>query len=190
MTDSTRRQFLRSATTATATASLAALAGCAGVLSEEDGTGQQTTVDYTLPEETESAEVEMGPDGTNLFAPEIVRVEAGGTVTWTNVSANHSATAYAPATDYPQRIPDEAAPWDTGVLVENGASASHTFETPGVYDYYCTPHEPFGMVGTVVVGDPDPEDQPGLTPPGDGRSDKAASKIEALNAKVRSALDS
>jgi plastocyanin len=187
MTDSTRRQFLRSATTATATASLAALAGCAGVLSSDGG--QTTTVDYTLPEATESAEVEMGPDGTNLFAPEIVRVEVGGTVTWTNVSANHSATAYAPAHDYPRRIPEAADPWDTGVIVANGESASHTFETPGVYDYYCTPHEPFGMVGTVVVGNPDPEGQPGLKPPSDDRTEKTASKIEALNARVRSGLE-
>ncbi|WP_210424179.1 plastocyanin/azurin family copper-binding protein [Halorussus ruber] len=186
MTDSTRRQLLRSATTVAATTSLTALAGCAGVLSENDRT---TPVDYTLPEATASAEVEMGPDGTNLFAPEIVHVEVGGTVTWTNVSANHSATAYAPAHDYPRRIPEEADPWDTGVIVANGESSSHTFETPGVYDYYCTPHEPFGMVGTVVVGNPDPAGQPGLQPPSDGRTEKAASKIEALNAKVRSGLE-
>ncbi|NEU57799.1 plastocyanin/azurin family copper-binding protein [Halorussus sp. MSC15.2] len=183
MTDSKRRQFLRSATAASATTTVTALAGCAGVLSEGSENDQQTTVDYTLPEVTESAEVEMGPDGTNRFAPEIVSVEVGGTVTWTNVSANHSATAYAPATDYPRRIPEDADPWDTGVITKDGASASHTFETPGVYDYYCTPHEPFGMVASVVVGTPDSEGQPGLKPPGEGRSGSAAAKLEALNAK-------
>lgn len=109
-------------------------------------------------------------------------------MTWTNASANHSATAYAPTNDQPRRIPAGAESWDTGVLVDVGTSGSHTFEMPGVYDYYCTPHEPFGMVGTVVVGSPDPEGQPGLSSPDDGRSGTAAAKIEELNAKVRSAL--
>ncbi|UPV98895.1 plastocyanin/azurin family copper-binding protein [Halorussus gelatinilyticus] len=186
MTDSTRRRFLRRATTAAATASLAGLAGCTGALSERSE--QTPTIDYTLPEATASAEVRMGPDASNRFDPAIVRVETGGTVTWTNVSRNHSATAYAPANDYSCRIPEGAESWDTGVFVENGKSSSHTFETPGVYDYYCTPHEPLGMVGTVVVGDPDPADQPGLQPPDDGRSDRAASKLEALNHRVRSGL--
>lgn len=186
MTDSTRRRFLRRTTTATATAALAGLAGCAGVLSESDR--RATTVEYALPEAAPTAEVRMGPDGSNRYDPEIVHVEVGGTVTWTNVVRNHSATAYAPEHDYPRRIPADAAAWDTGVLVEEGASASHTFEVPGVYDYYCTPHEPLGMVATVVVGDPDPADRPGLKPPGDGRSDATASKIRALNAKVRSGL--
>lgn len=68
MTDSTRRRFLRSATTATATAALVGFAGCAGVLSEDGRTAEDrrtTTDDYSLPEATANAEVEMGPDGTN-----------------------------------------------------------------------------------------------------------------------------
>jgi len=186
MTDSTRRRFLRSATAASATAALAGLAGCAGVLSDDD---QTTPVEYTLPETAESVEVKMGPDGSNRNDPEIVHVEVGGTVTWTNVSRNHSATAYAPENDFPRRIPEGAASWDTGVLINSGESASHTFETPGVYDYYCTPHEPLGMVGTVVVGDPDPADQPGLEPPRDDRAGGSAAKLETLNAKVRSGLE-
>jgi plastocyanin len=187
MTDSTRRRFLRRATTAAATASLASLAGCSGLLAEESA--QSTPVDYTLPDATPSAEVRMGPQGSNRYEPAIVRVEEGGTVTWTNVSRNHSATAYAPVHDYPRRIPEGGEAWDTGVLLGSDKAASHTFETPGVYDYYCTPHEPLGMVGTVVVGDPDPSGQPGLKSPDDGRSDRTASKLETLNAKVRSALE-
>lgn len=186
MTDSTRRRFLRRTTTAAGTVSLAGLAGCSGLLEEESA--QTTPVDYTLPDATPSAEVRMGPEGSNRYDPAIVRVEEGGTVTWTNVSRNHSATAYAPANDYSRRIPDEGEAWDTSVLLGSDKSASHTFETPGVYDYYCTPHEPLGMVGTVVVGDPDPAGQPGLQPPSDGRSDRTASELETLNANVRSGL--
>ena len=29
-----------------------------------------------------------------------------------------------------------------------------TLDRPGVYDYYCQPHEMAGMVGRIVVGEP------------------------------------
>lgn len=179
----TRRGLL----TAIATTSIVGLAGCVSTL---PGTNdqQKTTVDYTLEPPSKQVEVKMGPKGTNTYDPEIVHLEVGGTVTWTNARGSHSATAYHPDSDYQLRIPEDAESWDTGVLVKSGASKSHTFETPGVYDYYCTPHEPFGMIGTVVVGDPDPENQPGLQPPEDGESGKAAAQIERLNRQVRSGL--
>lgn len=184
MTDSTRRRFLRiGAATATA-AGAVALSGCTGVL----GGDEESYDDYSLPEASASVEVEMGPDGTNLFEPEITRVEPGGTVTWTNVSRNHSATAYHPDNDVPRRVPDDSESWDTGVIRENGKSSAHTFEVPGVYDYYCIPHESLGMVGTVVVGDPDPADEPGLQSPGEQVARGGRSKLEELNAKVQAAL--
>ena len=30
---------------------------------------------------------------------------------------------------------------------------SYTFETPGIYYYWCTPHKGMGMIGLVVVGE-------------------------------------
>jgi pseudoazurin len=35
---------------------------------------------------------------------------------------------------------------------KNGKEASVTFETPGIYYYWCTPHKGMGMIGLVVVG--------------------------------------
>ncbi|WP_135830680.1 plastocyanin/azurin family copper-binding protein [Halorussus halobius] len=184
MTDSTRRRFLRTAAATTLAAGAGALAGCAGVLSDDE----ESYDDYSLPDASASVEVEMGPDATNLFEPEIAHVEPGGTVTWTNVSRNHSATAYHPDNDDPRRVPEDGDSWDTGVIRENGKSSAHTFEVPGVYDYYCIPHESLAMVGTVVVGDPDPADQPGLQSPSDDVARGGRNKLEELNAKVESAL--
>jgi plastocyanin len=182
MTDSTRRRFLRTATTAGAAI---ALAGCAGVFGGDDSPDVEND---ELPAASESVEVAMGPNRTNSFDPEIVHVVPGGTVTWTNESGNHSATAYHPDNDAPGRVPADAASWDTGVIRRNGKSLSHTFEKSGVYDYFCIPHEGLGMVGTVVVGDPTPDDQPGLASPGD-MPRGARTKLETLNAKVRHALE-
>ena len=36
---------------------------------------------------------------------------------------------------------------------KNGKEVSMTFETPGIYYYWCTPHKGMGMIGLVVVGD-------------------------------------
>jgi plastocyanin len=68
------------------------------------------------------------------FTPAVVRVRAGGTVTWTN---NDSAVHNAIGTGF-----------DTGPLAR-GQSATITFDTPGTYDYRCTPHP--AMRGTVIV---------------------------------------
>ena len=38
----------------------------------------------------------------------------------------------------------------------------HAFTAPGVYDYFCRPHELAGMAGRIVVGDPG--DGPGTKP--------------------------
>jgi plastocyanin len=182
MTDSTRRRFLGTATTAGVALTLA---GCTGLLGDDSS----DVADYSLPAASERVEVAMGPERTNRFDPEIVHVETGGTVTWTNESGTHSATAYHPDNGEPGRVPADAASWDTDVIRASDRSGSHTFETPGVYDYFCIPHESLGMVGTVVVGDPDPDGQPGLASPSDDLPQSARKRLETLNAKVRSALE-
>ena len=54
-----------------------------------------------------------------------------------------------------QRIPEGAKPWDSGFLLPN-ESYSVTLTVPGVYDYYCLPHEHAGMVGRIIVTAPEP----------------------------------
>lgn len=97
------------------------------------------------------------PRGAHVwFDPMGVLLRAGQTVRWTNrdTGNSHTATAYHQANfDRPLRIPADAEPWDSGYLLP-GESFSATLTVPGVYDYYCVPHEMAGMVGRVVVERP------------------------------------
>lgn len=195
----TRRQFLVG-TTAAATIGIA---GCTdsssqgqnsptgnhGNASGTGGDGHSDAHGASLNDPSASATVKMTTNDNSFhFKPHVAWVERGGTVTWKLDSGTHTSTAYAGENDKPQRIPDEATAWDSGTISEQGKTFKHTFETPGVYDYFCVPHESQGMIGSVIVGDPDPEGQPGLQPPQDSLSSQAASKIESLNERVNQAL--
>ena len=195
----TRRRFVAGAGVAVAVG----IAGCTGSSNQEsngagDQHGNQTgsggddhsdAEGASLDGPNASATVTMATtDESSHFEPHVVWVETGGTVTWELDSGSHTTTAYAEKTDKPQRIPDGANAWDSGTISEQGETFEHTFETPGVYDYFCVPHEATGMLGTVVIGNPDPDGQPGLQPPQDSLADEAATKIESLNERVTEAL--
>ena len=89
--------------------------------------------------------------GQNVFSPAVTWVEEGATVIWEIASGSHSTTSYHPDTDAVLRIPEAAESFDSGTL--SGGTFEHTFETPGVYNYYCRPHRGLGMVGLVIVGE-------------------------------------
>lgn len=140
-------------------------------------------------EPSPAADVQMTTtDEGEHFEPHVVWVERGGTVTWHLESGEHSTTAYHPENDRPDRIPEGAASWDSGLLSEQGETYEHAFETRGVYDYYCTPHEGAGMIGSVIVGHPDPDTQPALDEPQDTLPDGAREKIRELNESVSDAI--
>jgi halocyanin-like protein len=95
----------------------------------------------------ESVEVEVGAQGnggTFAYAPPAVRVSPGTTVTFTWTSNTHNVLV--------EDQPDDGG-WEGYEPIENsGFTYEHTFETPGVYTYYCEPHLSLGMKGAVVVG--------------------------------------
>ena len=89
------------------------------------------------------------------FDPIGLYVEPGTTVRWVVRENVHTTTAYHPRNDHHSlRIPDRATPWNSGFLVNPGDHFEVTLTVPGVYDYYCAPHEAAGMVGRIVVGKP------------------------------------
>jgi plastocyanin len=96
------------------------------------------------------------PLGTAVwFDPLGVYVEPGRTVRWIVHSNVHTTTAYHPRNDHHSlRIPERAEPWDSRFLVNPGNYFEVTLTVPGVYDYFCAPHEVAGMVGRIVVGRP------------------------------------
>ncbi|HET7621572.1 MAG TPA: plastocyanin/azurin family copper-binding protein [Gemmatimonadaceae bacterium] len=89
------------------------------------------------------------------FDPIGLLVVPGTTIRWIVRQNVHTTTAYHPRNDnHPLRIPDGAVPWDSGFLVNPGDHFDVTLTVPGVYDYYCMPHEAAGMVGRIIVGKP------------------------------------
>ncbi|MFB6172432.1 MAG: plastocyanin/azurin family copper-binding protein [Haloarculaceae archaeon] len=136
---------------------------------EEEG-GKNTYMPTPVgdPAANQTVAMAMTVNGGHYFIPDIVWVKKGGTVTWENATGEHSATAYAASNDRPQRVPDGADGWDSGLVEDAGKTVTHTFDEPGVYDYYCKPHEALGMVGKVIVGGPtDLANEPALQPPQD-----------------------
>jgi halocyanin-like protein len=88
-----------------------------------------------------------GNGGPFAFAPAAIRISPGTEVVFRWVSDNHNVLLEAQ--------PD-GADWGGHEPIENtGFEFSHTFETEGVYKYYCQPHLSLGMKGAIVVGDVD-----------------------------------
>lgn len=89
----------------------------------------------------------------NQFQPPTLSVARGTTVTWTN-----SGRTPHTVTDDPSKainkadsaLPSGGQPFDSGLL-NGGDTFTHTFDTPGEYSYYCTPHETLGMVAHISV---------------------------------------
>ena len=106
-----------------------------------------------------SVEIHMMSDplGTKVwFDPIGIQVEPGQVIRWTVHSNVHTTTAYHPRNDHHSlRIPERAEPWDSRFLVNPGNHFEVTLTVPGVYDYFCAPHEIAGMVGRIVVGRPE-----------------------------------
>lgn len=84
-------------------------------------------------------EVTVGMED-NFFDQANITVEPGTTVTWVQRGQyGHTTTSYDGL-------------WDSGLIEGNtDGTFSFTFEEPGVYEYFCGPHEDVGMIGTVTV---------------------------------------
>lgn len=193
----TRRRLLTSAGIAVT------LAGCL----EGDDTDDTTTEDDTADDEvidddsTDSEQVAGGTDDetdeaaeeddnddvaatvevvSNAFEPAFLTVDPGATVEWELQGGSHTVTLYHEDSETQHRAPEEAAAFDADL----DTSFTHTFNQEGTYDYFCRPHEGGGMVGTVVVGDPD-EDDHGLAVPADDLPSSARDELGALNEQTR-----
>lgn len=81
------------------------------------------------------------------FDPIGLHVPVGTTIRWTNRDAGNAHTATA----YERRIPVGSPGWDSDYLLPGETFAVRLTE-PGVYDYFCRPHELAGMAGRIVVG--------------------------------------
>jgi halocyanin-like protein len=82
-----------------------------------------------------------GNGGNLAFDPPAVHVDAGTTVVWewTGEGGSHN-------------VIHEGGNFESELTAEGGFTFEHTFESDGVYNYYCQPHRSLGMKGSVVVG--------------------------------------
>ena len=74
-----------------------------------------------------------------VYSEEIARIEVGDTVTWVPTTKGHNVEMIS-------------SPNDLKFKSKNNKEAKITFEHPGLYLYWCTPHKGMGMIGLVVVG--------------------------------------
>ena len=101
---------------------------------------------------TQSVLIEMG-DTPAVYEPAKVTVKVGQPVEWINTGKNvHSVTLVPDDAQNPKDVaePKGAATFDSGFMAP-GSKFSYTFTVPGIYHYFCVPHEKAGMVGVVVV---------------------------------------
>jgi len=79
-------------------------------------------------------------DGNKMiYSEEIARVDVGDTITWVPTDKGHNVEMIA-------------SPNDMKLKSKNGKEVQVTFDAPGIYYYWCTPHKGMGMIGLVVVG--------------------------------------
>jgi plastocyanin len=125
------------------------------------GLGGGIAAALLLPRLTDAAGIDVVMEGTAdgsivWFNPVGLHVKPGQTVRWINRDPgnSHTTTAYHPSNGgRPLRLPSAARPWNSDYLLPDDTFAV-VFETVGVYDYFCQPHEHAGMVGRIVVGEP------------------------------------
>ncbi len=96
----------------------------------------------TLSSHAATVQVQVGAGGLK-FTPQNVTIQAGDTVEWIWAANGHSSTSGTPGQ------PDGL--WDSGIQ-SNGFTFSHTFNTPGTFNYFCSPHGACCMmIGSVTV---------------------------------------
>ena len=79
-------------------------------------------------------------DGNRMvYSQEIVEIAVGSTVTWVSTDKFHN-------------VEMKASPNDMKFVSKGAKEASITFDTPGIYYYWCKFHKGEGMIGLVVVG--------------------------------------
>jgi len=73
------------------------------------------------------------------YSVEVAKIDVGDTITWLPKSKGHNVEIVA-------------SPNELKFKSKYNKGTSLTFDAPGIYYYWCTPHKSMGMIGLVVVG--------------------------------------
>ena len=139
-----------------------ALAACGGKGGEQQKPAEQAPAAAAAPAATGAThEVDMDFDGKKAsFTPAALTIKAGDVVKFVVKSGPPHNVAF-----YPDSIPAGAADVLNKAMTETMAPLTgpmkvgigETYEISfagapaGTYHYFCTPHQPFGMKGTITV---------------------------------------
>lgn len=178
---STLQMSRRRLLTALGAAAMPAAAGCSSSTDASESTETTTTMQQTTTsQQTDSQAIDprfgyigtsdesppVEPDHTisleirpreNIPIPEFyfeptgLAIDVGDTVRFNLATPHHNINAYHPAFGYTQRVPSDVPPYSSPILTA-GDYWLYTFQTEGVHNIMCAPHELFGMVGSIVVG--------------------------------------
>ena len=80
-----------------------------------------------------------------VFEPSVINIQPGDSVKWLNTNPGHNAASIN------EMMPSGAKAWNGKMNEEIVVE----FTEEGVYGYKCTPHYILGMVGLVIVGNPE-----------------------------------
>ena len=156
-----RRALLSVGAIGVAASALGLRAGFAHEGEHHDGTPQASPGASRMASPGASPAASPAAGGTHvvemtdqlMFVPDDLTINVGETVTWITIGAiPHTSTAdpeQAVDPDFIQ-LPEGAETWDSGI-VNTDEEFSHTFEVPGEYVYFCTPHQKTGMVASLTV---------------------------------------
>ena len=77
-----------------------------------------------------------------VFSKKIVKVDIGDTVFWKSIKPGHNVEFIKGG------VPTGVDKFKSKISKDT----QYTFEIPGIYAYWCTPHKGMGMIGFVIVG--------------------------------------
>ena len=86
-----------------------------------------------------------GNGGSMVFEPSVINIQPGDSVKLLNTNPGHNAASIN------EMMPSGAKAWNGKMNEEIVVE----FTEEGVYGYKCTPHYILGMVGLVIVGNPE-----------------------------------
>ena len=78
-----------------------------------------------------------------VYSQKIVRVNIGEKVIWKATSKGHNVEFIKGG------VPEGVKKFKS----KTNKDTDFTFDVPGIYAYWCTPHKTMGMIGFVIVGD-------------------------------------
>lgn len=136
---------------------LVLLTGC-----PDEGSHHVNWSQYDRPAPPDPLDAEVPPDGGDAgdaaepapmhadvlvqniaFSPMSVRIAVGGTVTWQNLDlVQHDIRSGTPS------VPTTL--FNSG-LMDRGSTFTWQFDTPGIYEYYCSTHANVMLGATVEV---------------------------------------